>query len=378
MMSKIGLNFTYLSPKHAGGKDQVGLNLLAGFYELKLIEKFVIICFDYSKDTILSIAPNAEVVTIPFKRTSNELCRMLYLSFVGTFKIPQIIEQHNIDMIFHLSCNNGIKKLKVPSIVIPHDIKAVSHRVLASVKIPLYKYWIYRIMYYIDFMLADRIIAISDFDKADISQYYPKFRNKVVRIYNPINIKFIPQKTRVNKPYICALNVQFHHKNTITLIKAFERIKDKCSYNLILIGNVPDRVKYLKDYVHEHKLEERICFTGFLPDDEMYKLLANCSLYVNPSLYEGFGMTAIEAMIFEVPVLVSKIPANYEVTQGLCSYYEPVESVEALADAILNVLDNIPDDDILHMRKNKVDNIYNYVNISKEYYKLFKSVTKLS
>ena len=40
-MSKIGLNYTYLSPKHAGGKDQVGLNLLAGFHELDLLEHFV-------------------------------------------------------------------------------------------------------------------------------------------------------------------------------------------------------------------------------------------------------------------------------------------------------------------------------------------------
>ena len=156
----------------------------------------------------------------------------------------------------------------MPSIVIPHDIKAVSHRVLSSVKVPLYKYWLYKIMYYNDFRLADRIIAISDFDKNDICKYYPKFSKKVIKIYNPINIRYIPQKIKVDKPYICALNIQFHHKNTITLIKAFELIKDKISYDLMLIGNVPERVNYLKEYVYAHKLEERIHFTGFLQEDE--------------------------------------------------------------------------------------------------------------
>mgnify|MGYP001623840240 CR=1 FL=1 len=373
-MSKIGLNYTYLSPKHAGGKDQVGLNLLAGFHELDLLEHFVVICFDYSKDVILSIAPEANVITIPCKKVAgSELQRMLRLLSVGTFRLPSLIKKNDINLVFHLSCNNGLKKLPVPSIVIPHDIKAVSHRVLSSVKVPLYKYWLYKIMYYNDFRLADRIIAISDFDKNDICKYYPKFSKKVIKIYNPINIRYIPQKIKVDKPYICALNIQFHHKNTITLIKAFELIKDKISYDLMLIGNVPERVNYLKEYVYAHKLEKRIHFTGFLQEDEMYKMLANCSLYVNPSLYEGFGMTAIEAIIFKVPVLVSKIPANYEVTQGLCRYYEPAESIEALADAILDILNNIPNGQNLEQCKKSVEKVYNYIDISKQYYNLFLS-----
>ena len=374
-MPKIGLNYTYLSPKHAGGKDQVGLNLLAGFHELNLLEHFVVICFDYSKDVILSIAPEANVITIPCKDINgNELKRMLRLLCVGTFKIPDIIYKQDIGLIFQLSCNNGLRRFSVPSIVIPHDIKAVSHRVLASVKVPLYKYWLYRIMYYNDFRLANKIIAISDYDKNDIATHYSKFKNKIVRIYNPINIKYVPKKDRVTKPYICALNIQFHHKNTITLIKAFEMIKDKVSHDLVLIGSVPERVKYLKEYVQQHNLEQRIHFTGFLPDEEMYKLLANCSLYVNPSLYEGFGMTAIEAMIFEVPVLVSNIPANYEVTQGLCNYYEPVEDANALAKKIVFVLEQKNDQRMLHQIRRTIEKKYNYVTISKNYYDLFVSV----
>ena len=106
----------------------------------------------------------------------------------------------------------------------------------------------------------------------------------------------------------------------------------------------------------------------------MYKMLANCSLYVNPSLYEGFGMTAIEAIIFKVPVLVSKIPANYEVTQGLCRYYEPAESIEALADAILDILNNIPNGQNLEQCKKSVEKVYNYIDISKQYYNLFLSI----
>lgn len=68
--------------------------------------------------------------------------------------------------------------------------------------------------------------------------------------------------------------------------------------------------------------------------------MVNSCLYINPSLFEGFGMTAVEAMILKVPTLLSRVSANYEVTKGLCHYYEPADDVEALAAAILDFLKN--------------------------------------
>lgn len=101
------------------------------------------------------------------------------------------------------------------------------------------------------------------------------------------------------------MNLQFHHKNIITLIKAYELIKTQIEYKLVLIGNVPDRVAYLKEYVTEHHLEEDVVFTGFATEEKVNKFLGACALYVNPSVYEGFGMTAVEAIIKQVPTLVS-------------------------------------------------------------------------
>lgn len=187
----------------------------------------------------------------------------------------------------------------------------------------------------------------------------------------------VPRKEIQTTPYICALNIQFHHKNIITLIKAFELIKDEIPHNLLLIGKVPERVKYLVDYVDKNHLNDRIHFTGFIDDEEMYYFLANCSLYVNPSLYEGFGMTAIEAMIFEVPVLVSKIPANYEVTQGLGYYYEPADDSHKLADAIKNCLENPPSQDELHSIKAQMNQTYNYKIIAQQYYDFFSSLMNI-
>ena len=78
--------------------------------------------------------------------------------------------------------------MKVPTVMIPHDIKAVSHRVMGSVKVAWYKYLLYKVMYAVDFKHADKIIAISKADRSEIQNYYARYKDKIVQIYNPIKV----------------------------------------------------------------------------------------------------------------------------------------------------------------------------------------------
>lgn len=55
-MKKIALNYIYLSKEHAGGKDQVGINLLKGFYENGYTRNMFLICYDYSLELVRSLA----------------------------------------------------------------------------------------------------------------------------------------------------------------------------------------------------------------------------------------------------------------------------------------------------------------------------------
>lgn len=405
---KILLNFIYLSKKHAGGKDQFAINLLSGIYDNGDILKVCVVCFDYLYDIIKRIAPTVEIITIPSKNENNELERMVNILKVNTFQIPKIIKEYNISEIFHASCNNGLVKFKVPSVVIPHDIKAISHRVMGNVKISWYKYMLYKLMYNMDFKHADKIIAISNNDESEMKKYFPEYKDKIVQIYNPIKIVQFNKsnnsqldKTSNNKleakgdlaqsqaemvatleadtekfkgkynKNIVAINLQFHHKNIITLIKAYELIKDKIQCNLILVGNVPKRVEYLKQYVVDNKLEDVVIFTGFINSKEKRRILLDCDLYINPSLFEGFGMTAVEAMILKVPTLLSKVSANYEVTAGLCKYYEPADDVQALANAMLDYFSNPYTQKQLDEASAIMKKRYDYRTIATEYMNLF-------
>lgn len=378
IMAKIALNYIYLGSNHAGGKDQVALNLLRGFQENGQLNNMIVICLEYSYELLKGIAPEAEIIVLHSGSGENELSRLLQIMYVNSRIIPKIIRKHGISVIFHASCNNGLFRFKIPSITIPHDIKAVSHRVIGDVKIPYFKYFLYRIMYRIDFSHADKVVAISEYDKNEISEYYPKYAEKVCKIYNPIRVSqegFEGHNGRNN--HIVALNIQFHHKNTITLIKAFELIKDQVDCNLILIGNVPDRVKYLMTYVEEHQLSDRVIFTGFLSTDEKRILLEDCRLYVNPSLFEGFGMTAVEAMIMKVPTLLSDVSANREVTKGLCRYYSPANDEHKLAEAIVDGLNQTFDKEELAEMSAEMLRTYDYRTIAEDYMSMFDETVGL-
>ena len=198
-------------------------------------------------------------------------------------------------------------------------------------------------------------------------------KDKIVQIYNPIKVHVndvIPLTPK--KGDIVAINLQFHHKNIITLIKAFEMIADCIDRNLVLVGNVPKRVAYLKEYVEQHNLSGRVIFTGFVDGKKKRELLVNSCLYINPSLFEGFGMTAVEAMILKVPTLLSRVSANYEVTKGLCHYYEPADDVEALATAILAFFKEPENGEALEDKSKEMLKMYDYQKIAAQYMELFR------
>lgn len=367
---KIALNYLYLSPKHAGGKDQVGLNLLRGLYKINVSSEIIIICYEYSKMIIQEIAPEVELLVVRKRKCRGEFGRLFWLEYDNTVTVPTLIKKNSISLLFQLSVDNGWRKMPCKVVLLPHDIKAISHRKLAGLKIPFYKYYLYKILYLRDFKHADKIIAISDGDREEIKNFYPQFADKVYRIYNPIVVKEFECRERIiNEPYILAVNLQFLHKNIITLVKAYEKIQSQIEQKLVLVGNLPQRVKFLEEYVIEHQLSDRIIFTGFVTEEEKYRWMINADLYVNPTLFEGFGMTAVEAMILQVPTLLSKIPVNYEVTKGMCEYYEPAEDSKVLSQKIIYIikhgLNNVEEaSNIMRMT-------YSFERISNEYYQLF-------
>jgi glycosyltransferase involved in cell wall biosynthesis len=132
-------------------------------------------------------------------------------------------------------------------------------------------------------------------------------------------------------------------KNVPTLIKAFRHIRDSRSGKPILViaGKIADDKQYpqILKAVEAEKLGADVILPGFVADEDLLKLFRHTAVFVFPSLYEGFGLTPLEAMAAGVPVVSSNTSSMPEVLGKSAILINP-ESAQEIAEAALGVLNN--------------------------------------
>ena len=130
-------------------------------------------------------------------------------------------------------------------------------------------------------------------------------------------------------------------KNLLTLVRAFEAVlsRRESRLQLVIAGRKGWMVDDLFAYVKRSPASSSIIFTGYLSDDQLAALYSSCTLFVYPSLYEGFGLPPLEAMACGAPVIASRIPSMAEVLGSAAKLIAP-ERVTELSEAIVQLLDD--------------------------------------
>jgi alpha-1,3-rhamnosyl/mannosyltransferase len=128
------------------------------------------------------------------------------------------------------------------------------------------------------------------------------------------------------------------HKNILGLLQAMPAIvAARPNVRLAIVGDTSgkgfwDNVPELMEFVRAHpRLEQHVRFTGYLPDEDVVALLNGAAALVFPSLWEGFGLPAVEAMQCGVPVLASKAGALPEVVGDAGLFFDPRKPDEIAA-----------------------------------------------
>jgi glycosyltransferase involved in cell wall biosynthesis len=198
----------------------------------------------------------------------------------------------------------------------------------------------YKTMYraYHSFMLnrvmkiADRVITGSDIVKDSLVSLYPRYRNKIVRIYDGVDSRFVRSEDGKKEDYILYVGSLNPRKNYEGVIKAFLKIKDNIPHKLLIVGANPGI------YKTELSIQsERVIFKGSVNDEELISLYQKASLFLFPSFYEGFGLPVLEAMACGCPVVTSNTSSLPEVAGDAAILVDPKDQ-ERIADAALKVL----------------------------------------
>jgi glycosyltransferase involved in cell wall biosynthesis len=196
---------------------------------------------------------------------------------------------------------------------------------------------------------SSHVITVSETMLKQIGRLYP--RTLVSVIYNGIDVKqftsvpyaeqeaFIARYS-LPKNFILSVGHMEHRKNYARLICAMALLKERGQdFSLVIIGNDSGAGSLLREQIASLKLSDRVFLLSGLTDFEVRCAYLTCTLFIFPSLYEGFGIPILEAMAAKRPMALSNLDVFREVTQGQAIYFNPI-IISDIADAIEFVIES--------------------------------------
>ncbi|WP_036477640.1 glycosyltransferase family 1 protein [Myxosarcina sp. GI1] len=266
------------------------------------------------------------------------------------WRYPQVVCQQNVDLFHIIDHTDGhiaywLKKSGKPILITCHDlVQFVYPEILKDQsRLPALSMasWRYSVG---GMKVANRIIAVSENTAKDVSKMLNIESQKITVVSNGVDPQFrvlsgdsierLRQQYSNSPKEICLLNVGSTHqrKNILTILKVLETLRERdILARLWKVGS--DFTVEQKKYICEHHLESQINFLG-QPDKKMLIALYNAAdTLLAPSLYEGFGLTILEAMACGTPVITSNVSSLPEVGANAAILLSPLD-VNAIVESI--------------------------------------------
>lgn len=269
---------------------------------------------------------------------------------------PSFVKQLGIDVIFHPAANRRLsRKLSIPSLGTIHDLS--QYHVKGKYD-PLRQLYIHKYLPRL-MMQLDSVVSVSQSTANDLVKYLQMNADQIQVIHNGADLnsfypeqendsstterKKIEEKFNIGQNYLLyTARVEHPGKNHMKLIEAFEILKRDNNFpdlQLVFAGPLKERSDVVVERARNSNCANDIVFTGFLEACDLPLLYRFASLFVMPSLFEGFGIPILEAMASGVPVVASNRSSLPEVGGECAQYFDPENSVE-MAQVILEVLDD--------------------------------------
>ena len=198
--------------------------------------------------------------------------------------------------------------------------------------------------------LAQKVITLSKYSRQELIKTLHIEKNKIIIVYPSVEIgrledwkiERIREKYGIESEFILWVGVMRQSKNLARLIEAYKMLSDeiKDKYALVIAGKKNEYFRVLKNLVDRLGLEDKVLFPGFITDEDLPVLYRSASLFVFPSLYEGFGIPPLEAMACGTPVVVANTTSLPEIIGTAGILVNPLDT-DSLTKAMYDVLTNI-------------------------------------
>lgn len=217
--------------------------------------------------------------------------------------------------------------------------------------------------------MADKVIVVSKATAQDLLNEVPKAKQKIEIIYEAGTITFrrLIKKENKYKKYLLFVGTLEPRKNLPRLFKAYSLLPDriKKEYSLVIVGGRGWGKDNIESIIRNLDIKKYVKILGYLNDKELIKTYQKASLFIMPSLYEGFGLPLLEAMNAGVPVVTSNISSMPEIVGRAAVLVNPY-SVNSIKGGIMKVLTDARLRLLLSKASLKKSNNYSWNNASKK------------
>jgi len=372
MLSKIKISF-FLPSLRGGGAERVFVNLANEFARRNFDVDLVLA--QKEGPYLEEISNKVKIVELKKKRIL--LCLFSLMRYLREKK-PAIL----FCAMFHVNIIGYLAKYLTHS---DTKIVATEHNSFSITiqQLPAIKKIILSLLVRILYPKMDKIIAVSKGVAEDLMQVVQLPKNKLQVIYNPVIKKaeilrksqeipshpFFREKRKKGMIIIIGIGRLTKQKDFPTLLKAFGKIKKHKDARLIILGEGEERIK-LEGLIKKLNLSSFVSLPGFVKNP--YSYLKNSDLFVLSSKWEGLPTVLIEALACGIPVVSTDCPSGPReiLEEGKYGKLVPVGDWRALAEAILETLDNPPDPEKLKERAN----FFSIERAGREYFELINSL----
>jgi len=248
-------------------------------------------------------------------------------------RTARALRRHRPDVFFTPGFNAPLRS-PVPFVFCLHDLIHVRFPAESSAAKTAYYRWIVRPAGF----RAHRVLTDSEFSRRSILEWsgWPSDRVAVVSLgVGPV---FRPQGPRhdAGRPYLLHVGNAKPHKNRARLVAAFAASRLAPRLQLVLLGpSQPDEVALARQL----GVGESVVHAGDVPDAELPDFYRGAAAVVCPSLYEGFGLPALEAMACGTAVAAARATSLPEVAGDAAAYFDPLD-VADIARVLVEVVTN--------------------------------------
>lgn len=369
-MLDIAVDLLWLRPRKVGGTEFYIRNLLDGFLRMKEPFHFFLLVSADNCETFRHYAQDERIELLETKVISANIAGRILWQF---FCQNRFLRKKGIRKCFTPVYCRPLFNGGVTYVNTIHDLQAAHYPQYH----PFHEIAYSRLCWWLDVHRSRHIIAISDWVKEDIVKRYHVPPAHITTIYNPITVdrkqtvpfRQLSEKYQIReKEYYYTIAQMIPHKNLKTLLAVMERIRREnidLPCRLLISGVNGVGREALERQIRERGLEREITLTGFVENEERNTLYRFCRAFLFPSVFEGFGMPPIEAMLFGAVVITTDRACIPEVTQNKANYVRDPYDAEAWIAAMKNPADRIEEMDFA---------VYDQMKLTENYYRVLSKL----